>query len=48
MPVDAYGVGRPMLDGRFEFTADIVQVDGKAESKAGRSLRPNPKMERVK
>jgi nicotinate phosphoribosyltransferase len=48
VPVDAYGVGSALLDGRFDFTADIVQVNGKAESKAGRSLRANPKMERVK
>jgi nicotinate phosphoribosyltransferase len=48
VPVDAYGVGSALLDGRFDFTADVVQVNGKAESKAGRGLRPNPKMERVK
>ena len=48
VPVDAYGVGSALLDGRFDFTADVVQVNGKAESKAGRALRANPKMERVK
>jgi nicotinate phosphoribosyltransferase len=48
VPVDAYGVASALLDGRFDFTADIVQVNGKSESKAGRSLRPNPRMERVK
>lgn len=48
VPVDAYGVGSALFDGRYDFTADIVQVNGKAESKAGRSLRPNPRMERVK
>jgi nicotinate phosphoribosyltransferase len=48
VPVDAYGVGSALLDGRFDFAADIVQVNGKPESKAGRALRPNPRMERVK
>jgi nicotinate phosphoribosyltransferase len=48
VPVDAYGVGAALFDGRFDFTADIVQVNGKPESKVGRQLRPNPRMERVK
>lgn len=48
VPVDAYGVGAALFDGRFDFTADIVQANGKAESKAGRALRENPRLERVK
>jgi nicotinate phosphoribosyltransferase len=48
VPVDAYGVGAALFDGRFDFTADIVQLNGKPESKAGRRLRENPRMERVK
>jgi nicotinate phosphoribosyltransferase len=48
VPVDAYGVGAALFDGRFDFTADIVQVNGKPESKTGRKLRENPRMERVK
>jgi nicotinate phosphoribosyltransferase len=48
VPVDAYGVGAALFDGRFDFTADIVQVNGKPEAKAGRVSRPNPRMERVK
>ncbi|HVX40965.1 MAG TPA: hypothetical protein VHB25_15450 [Gemmatimonadaceae bacterium] len=48
IPVDAYGVGAALFDGRFDFTADIVQVNGKPESKAGRALRENPRLERVK
>ena len=47
-PVDAYGVGAALFDGRFDFTADVVQVNGKAEAKAGRKLRENPRLERVK
>jgi nicotinate phosphoribosyltransferase len=48
VPVDAYGVGASLFDGRFDFTADIVQVNGKPQAKAGRKLRANERMERVK
>jgi nicotinate phosphoribosyltransferase len=48
VPVDAYGVGAALYEGQFDFTADIVQVNGKAEGKAGRRLRANPRLERVK
>ena len=48
VPVDAYGVGAALFDGRFDFTADIVQVNGKPQSKAGRKLRENSRLERVK
>ncbi|HSQ31882.1 MAG TPA: nicotinate phosphoribosyltransferase [Gemmatimonadaceae bacterium] len=48
VPVDAYGVGAALYDGRFDFTADVVQVNGKPEAKAGRRLRENPRLERVK
>jgi nicotinate phosphoribosyltransferase len=48
VPVDAYGIGAALFDGRFDFTADIVQVNGKAQSKEGRKLRVNPRLERVK
>ena len=48
VPVDAYGVGAASLDGSFDFTADIVQVDGAPQSKVGRWRRENPKLEKVK
>ncbi|MGQ0714748.1 MAG: quinolinate phosphoribosyl transferase [Gemmatimonadaceae bacterium] len=48
IPVDAYGVGSSLFGGRFDFTADIVLVNGKPESKVGREYRPNKRMERVK
>ena len=48
VPVDAYGVGAALFDGRWDFTADIVAVNGKPQSKAGRRLRENPRLERVK
>lgn len=48
VPVDGYGVGAAMFTGHFDFTADVVQVNGKPESKAGRKLQENPRLERVK
>jgi nicotinate phosphoribosyltransferase len=48
VPVDAYGVGAALYDGRYDFTADIVQVNGKPQAKAGRRLQENPRLERVK
>jgi nicotinate phosphoribosyltransferase len=47
VPVDSYGVGSSLFAGRFDFTADIVVVDGKPIAKAGRRYRPNPRLERV-
>ena len=48
IPVDAYGVGSSIHDGRWDFTADVVQLDGAAQAKAGRELRPNSRLEKVK
>src|SRR6185312_9508412 len=42
VPVDAYGVGSSLIRGANDFTADVVQVNGRPVSKVGRSLRPNP------
>jgi len=47
VPVDAYGVGSSLFGGRFDFTADIVMVDGKNVAKQGRGYRENPRLERV-
>ena len=47
VPVDSYGVGSSLFAGRYDFTADIVTVNGKPVSKAGRTFRPNPRLERV-
>ena len=47
VPVDAYGVGSSLFGGRFDFTADVVLVDGKPCGKVGRTHRPNPRLERV-
>ncbi len=47
--VDAFGLGSSVVrnSGTFDFTADIVEVDGKAVSKAGRELRPNVNLKRL-
>jgi nicotinate phosphoribosyltransferase len=48
VPVDAYGVGAGVQDGRWDFTADVVRLNGQPQAKAGRELRPNARLERVK
>ncbi len=47
VPVDAYGVGSSLFQGRFDFTADVVRREGKPCSKVGREYQPNPRLERV-
>ncbi len=57
VPVSGYGVGSSLLghnkgeaDGllaTFDFTADLVEVGGRAESKVGRSFRPTDRLVRV-
>lgn len=47
VPVDAYGVGSSLFQGRFDFTADVVLTDGKPCAKVGREYKPNPRLERV-
>jgi nicotinate phosphoribosyltransferase len=47
VPVDSYGVGSSLFRGGFDFTADVVLVEGKPGAKAGRRYRPNPRLELV-
>ena len=56
VPVVSYGVGSSLLGhnrgehgllSSFDYTADIVEVDGRPESKVGRKLRPNPRLVRL-
>lgn len=47
VPVDAYGVGSSLFQGRYDFTADVVRSEGRACAKVGRELRPNARLERV-
>jgi nicotinate phosphoribosyltransferase len=48
VPVDAYGVGSSLLRGSADFTADVVQLEGRPCAKVGRALRPNPRLRRVR
>jgi nicotinate phosphoribosyltransferase len=47
VPVDAYGVGSSLFQGRFDFTADVVMHEGKPCAKLGREYRPSPRLEPV-
>jgi len=46
-PIDSYGVGSALLRGSFDFTADVVELDGRPAGKVGRELRPNPRLREV-
>ena len=48
VPVDAYGVGSSLFQGRFDFTADVVKHEGKPCAKVGRAYRASPRLETVK
>ncbi len=45
--VDSYGVGSALLRGELDFTADVVELDGRPCAKVGRELRPNPRLRLV-
>lgn len=49
VPVDAYGVGSSLFRdyGRYDFTADVVRVEGRPCAKVGREYRPNSRLEPV-
>jgi nicotinate phosphoribosyltransferase len=47
VPVDAYGVGSAFFQGIYDFTADVVMLEGRPAAKAGRRYRPNPRLEPV-
>lgn len=47
VPVDAYGVGSTLFRDAYDFTADVVKVNGRPVSKVGRAYRENPRLERV-
>ncbi len=47
VPADAYGVGSSLLEGRFDFTADVVELEGRPCAKVGRQLMPNPRLQPI-
>ncbi len=44
VPVDAYGVGSSLIRGSNDFTADVVEVDGRPCAKAGRGIVPSERL----
>lgn len=47
LPVAAYGVGSSLITGSHDFTADLVEVEGRRISKVGRRLNENPRLIRL-
>jgi nicotinate phosphoribosyltransferase len=47
VPADSYGVGSALMEGRFDYTADVVRLEGRSMAKVGRWPRPNPRLGRV-
>lgn len=47
VPVDAYGVGSSLIRGQNDFTADVVEVEGRPCAKVGRGVWPSERLERV-
>ncbi len=47
VPVDAYGIGSALLQGSYDFTADVVRVKGKEVAKVGRRYRDSARLEPV-
>jgi nicotinate phosphoribosyltransferase len=46
-PVDVYGVGSSLLRGSNDFTADVVEIDGRPRAKFGRRRLPSDRLEPV-
>lgn len=47
VPVDSYGVGSSLFKDRYDYTADVVLVEGRHLAKVGRSYKPNDRLEIV-
>jgi nicotinate phosphoribosyltransferase len=47
VPVDSYGVGSSLFKDNYDFTADVVLLEGEPVAKTGREYRPNERLERV-
>jgi nicotinate phosphoribosyltransferase len=48
VPVDAYGVGSSLIRGANDFTADVVEAEGRPAAKAGRGQIPSTRLEKVR
>jgi nicotinate phosphoribosyltransferase len=47
VPADSYGVGSALMRGSYDYTADVVLLEGRPCAKAGRRHRPNARLQRV-
>lgn len=47
LPIASYGVGSSLIVGSHDFTADVVEADGRPVSKEGRRMNPNPRLIRI-
>jgi len=47
VPVDSYGVGSSLFADRYDFTADVVLLEGEPVAKAGRTYRASSRLEPV-
>jgi nicotinate phosphoribosyltransferase len=47
VPVDSYGVGSALVRGNFDYTADVVCLEGEPLAKVGRWYRRNDRLELV-
>ena len=47
VPVDSYGVGSALVRESYDYTADVVRLEGEALAKVGRWYRGNERLERV-
>lgn len=48
VPADAYGVGSALMAGSYDFTADVVMVEGTPCAKVGRQYLPNERLQKIK
>jgi nicotinate phosphoribosyltransferase len=44
IPVDSYGVGSALVRGSYDYTADVVRVEGERCAKVGRWYRPSERL----
>jgi nicotinate phosphoribosyltransferase len=47
VPADVYGVGTALIQGQWDFTADVVETEGIPCAKTGRRFQANPRFCRV-
>ena len=47
VPVDSYGVGSALMQGSYDYTADVVQHEGRSVAKVGRWRRSAERLGRV-